>query len=86
MNDGKFACPFCHHCANVLTDPKTKKPKTDPEPGDLTVCLVCAEVLEFQPDLTLAMASVHQLMGMSPEQHAQIASVQRQVREGRFNV
>ena len=80
MNDSKYECPFCHHRANVLHDTRTKKPKTNPEPGDLTVCLHCGEVLEFQSDLTLDLASLGKLMQLSPEQHQQITAVQRKVR------
>lgn len=83
VNGGQWECPFCQHRSGVLCDAETNIPKTKPEPGDLTVCLQCSEVLEFQPDMTLAMASLSKLLQLDPQQHHQIENLQKQIRQER---
>jgi hypothetical protein len=47
-------CPACQHKLDGASHPgdDSKKPK----PGDISVCISCSVVLEFQTDLTLRLA------------------------------
>lgn len=48
-------CPKCFHQLDAATNMEGKDP---PEPGDYTVCIRCASVLRFGPDMMLEMASL----------------------------
>lgn len=49
-------CPKCGYTLDAAT--KVEGTKGAPEPGDLTVCLGCASVLQFGPELKLCLADL----------------------------
>lgn len=50
MRVGEDRCPACGHRLTHATGISTDSP---PEPGDLSVCIRCAAVLIFGPDMVL---------------------------------
>jgi hypothetical protein len=46
-------CPWCHHLLDsaMAADPKDRD--ATPSPGDVTVCISCAQILVITADLTL---------------------------------
>jgi hypothetical protein len=49
-------CPECGYELDAAT--KVQGDKGAPEPGDVTVCMGCASVLEFGPELELSVANL----------------------------
>lgn len=46
-------CPYCGHNLDAAMSGNPKNPDAVPKPGDVSVCISCASVLVFKPDLTL---------------------------------
>ena len=52
--------PYCPNCSTVL-DGWTHLKEEQPEEGDITVCLYCSSVLEFDKKMMLKLASANTL-------------------------
>lgn len=48
---GVSQCPCCRHELGMSTYVGGKRDHAPPKPGDLTVCLYCAALLQFNPAL-----------------------------------
>jgi hypothetical protein len=48
-------CPLCFTVLDAVASLETKKV---PDPGDFTICLYCAAVLKFGPDMMLEASSL----------------------------
>jgi|SRR5277367_1643086 len=75
-------CPTCRYRTDSATCAKNSRLR--PKPGDLTVCLNCGEVLEFQNDMKMKLATVSALMACGEELHALIVKAQSLIRSNRF--
>ena len=51
-------CPNCGHKLRRASGINTEGP---PTPGDITICIKCGKILEFQPDMTTATISIRDL-------------------------
>lgn len=54
-------CPTCQHPMDAATRMLGQE---RPRPGDLSVCLKCAEVLVFQPDMSMRLALLNDLIDL----------------------
>lgn len=78
----KGACPHCGHTLNAASS--ADGASVAPEAGDATVCIVCAEVMFFRPDMSLRRPNPGELMTMlfrEPEWARDLAAMQRRIRE-----
>lgn len=58
MKTGKLENePICPVCNEILDGYTSVSKDASPEPGDVTICCVCAQVLEFTDDMQLILAS-----------------------------
>lgn len=46
-------CPWCGHKLDSAMAADPADPDATPSPGDATVCISCAQILVFTPELTL---------------------------------
>lgn len=46
-------CPWCHRLMDAATSANRNRPNAVPKPGDVSVCIHCAQVLIFQDNLTV---------------------------------
>jgi hypothetical protein len=46
-------CPWCGHRFDAAMSANPDRPDAAPKPGDVSVCISCAQVLVFTDDLTL---------------------------------
>ncbi len=46
-------CPWCHHELDAAIAADPAEPDVAPSPGDVSVCISCAQILVFAEDLTL---------------------------------
>ena len=74
----KTACPCCGYVIDCAACPE--RPGAKPRPGDLSLCLGCAEVLAFNQDMTLREATIEDLMQLSPQQQAELGRAQKFIR------
>jgi hypothetical protein len=49
----KCRCPWCGHRLDAAMAADHDKPDAAPKPGDVSVCISCAQILVFADDLTL---------------------------------
>ena len=70
-------CPTCGSQTTYYNSELKNKP---PKPHDLLVCTNCADLLEFDNDLTLHIASLDTLVSLTGSQHSAIAHAQTIVR------
>jgi hypothetical protein len=75
------ACPTCGYQMDAAT--YAGKGEHRPSPGDLAVCIRCAEVNVYQPDYTLRAASLDDLISLDPAGMQQITQAQRLIRQYR---
>jgi hypothetical protein len=74
----------CPNCGNELSGATSVTDrKALPNPGDLSVCMYCAELLEFRKDLTLARLSDRDVAALPEEARQALLRAQDLVR--RFN-
>ena len=60
------SCPFCGHRLDSAMAADPANPDAKPDPGDVTICISCAQILVFTDDLTLR-ASMPGEIEMTPE-------------------
>jgi hypothetical protein len=82
MSDGiaipESFCPMCKHRFN--RSDCTTSAGALPNPGDLSVCIECGQVLVFDEHLVLVLPSLTRLMRMSPDHEHLIEKMQSLVR------
>lgn len=74
-------CPSCGYTGNKAT---SRNQGPAPKPGDIGVCMRCAEVLEYKEDMTLQLAQLSTLMKMDQLQHAAVTLMQERIRTERL--
>lgn len=71
-------CPTCGYVMNASscadTDPRP------PEPGDISLCLCCGELLVFDQEMLLRVPSIGEIMDFSPANYEMIERTQRAIR------
>jgi len=75
------ACPFCGAKLDRATC--AENDHSEPTPGDLSICMYCAEVLEFNADMQLKQASLSTLLELDQKQHALIDKAVQRIRARR---
>ncbi|HET8688702.1 MAG TPA: hypothetical protein VFM18_18965 [Methanosarcina sp.] len=76
-------CPTCKYIMDAAT---SVGEKATPSPGDISLCMGCGELLEFNDDLILVKASESVLQDMPIEQRIGIAQLQGYIRQIREHV
>lgn len=71
-------CPNCGHVMNGATDPEDED--AVPVPGDATVCIDCAALLVFGPELQLGLMSPAHLLRLSHDERLQLSAIQHFIR------
>jgi hypothetical protein len=71
-------CPSCGCKLSAATNADHQT--APPAPGDYNVCIGCAEVLVFQPDMSLRLATVTDLIDLTPMQSKLLDVTQRHIR------
>lgn len=74
-------CAACGHALDAATC--TYGDATRPNPGDISVCIHCAEISVYTPDMTLRAASVTDLLHLDEAIHRQIEKAQWAIRAAR---
>jgi hypothetical protein len=74
-------CPSCGMTLDSATYPVPGQEEHRPRPGDLSVCIHCAEVLMYGENMKVDMATVEHLVRAGREVRRQIGVVQGAVRE-----
>jgi hypothetical protein len=69
------SCPWCGAKLDCATGFNKR-----PSPGDLSVCIQCAQANVFKEDLTLRKMTVEEIASLSPQEAAQLAKFQFVVR------
>jgi hypothetical protein len=59
-------CPFCGQRLDSAIAADPANPDAQPDPGDVTICISCAQILVFTDDLTLR-ASMPGEVEITPE-------------------
>lgn len=77
---GRIVPSFCPQCFHLLDAATNMTSRDKPEPGDYTVCINCASVLRFGPDMLLELAS---LEAIPMHSRLAFAKVVQGVTEGR---
>lgn len=74
LPDPDAKCPSCGTALNAAT--ATELPGGAPSPGDLTVCLQCAVILQFGEGLTQTIAPRELLLNLDPMTSNRLLAVQ----------
>jgi hypothetical protein len=72
---GKDYCPGC----NALIDHATSFDNNTPNPGDITICFYCAEILYFSEDMSVDILPDVLLNEMDEKTRAYISQVQKAI-------
>lgn len=70
-------CPAC----GKLLDAANGEDNVAPEPGNLTVCIHCAAILEFDAGLKLLPLSPDEIAGLPARERAELFRVQAAIME-----
>ncbi len=75
------ACPFC----GVKLDEATcvENNQSEPGPGDISICMYCAEILEFDANMQLKQATLSTLLELDQAQHALLDKAVERIRARR---
>lgn len=74
----------CPGCGRGLTYERARRRGGDPpRPGDLSVCIYCAEALVFNDDMSVRQATVGDLLALSEAEREELGRVQVLTRERR---
>jgi hypothetical protein len=65
----------CPACQTTLDGASSMGDRPMPRPGDLSVCVYCTALLEFNTDLTLRLAPTESLLRLEPEQRIRLEMV-----------
>lgn len=74
-------CPACKY--KMDTAASISEDGSQPSPGDLSMCLMCGEPLEFTEDLALVRAGADAMEGLEPAERARMELLQRKIKEQR---
>lgn len=85
-HDGKplppSACPSCGHLMDAAMC--ISKPAGRPEPGDLSLCLKCGEILVYADQLKLRTAELNDLMRLDKKRGRRLSRAQTLIRFKRY--
>lgn len=79
----KSVCPTCGYvvdAASIAVGPESCRP---PSEGDISLCFKCGEVMVFRDDLSLRLALLDDLLGLTSEARETLEMAQRRIREER---
>lgn len=76
-------CPSCGYTGAKGTS-KEEDRGPAPKAGDIGVCMRCADVVEFNKDMSLKVATLTTLMKMSQAQHEAVSLLQEKIRRERM--
>jgi hypothetical protein len=76
---GRF-CPSCNNEHSAVSFPDGKDPLT-PKPGDMTVCVYCAEVLVYLEDCHTRPANLDDMLKAGDKAVRQIGAMQEAIRQ-----
>jgi hypothetical protein len=82
----KTTCPSCGALNDGATAP-TEQISQQPKPGDLSVCLYCAAICVYLPDLQLRLATIDEVANIAtsdPEGFRLISKFQKIARKKKF--
>lgn len=72
-------CPWCGYVLDAAS--YAGGGDVDPVPGDLSVCMSCASVLRFGPDLILEACPEAELKALPEKRYQRLRLVQRVIRK-----
>lgn len=77
-----FPCPKCGSPNDAATscDETDREQNVRPRPGDISVCIRCASILQFQEDLTVKIISMDET-GADDDTKFQIARLQQKIQQ-----
>jgi hypothetical protein len=71
-------CPQCNYEMDGAT---CSTGNHAPRPGDVSVCIQCASILEFDPDLSLRAAGPKLLASLDPDARAHLETIVAAIRK-----
>lgn len=74
------SCPHCNYLMDAAFSPGDESAR--PNPGDLTICINCAEILQFDADLMMQKVPdeiMKDIQEGSPEQYEQLKQIRMAV-------
>lgn len=75
-------CPTCNTHLDAATD-VSLGPRRGPKPGELCICTTCGELLAYNADMTIRLASLDDLLTYSERDREMIGRAQAMVRRAR---
>lgn len=83
MSDGSFrhTATQCPDCGKVLDAAKSADGDRAPKPDDLSVCLYCGSILQFDAGMSLVALTPTELRRLDPEDRAKAKYFQAEIRE-----
>ena len=75
-------CPKCGYPNDAATacDETDPESKGRPKPDDISVCLGCAVVMQFNPDMTLRVVELDDIPGLDDDTKFQVMRIQQNIR------
>ena len=67
-------CPSCNHILNASTDPKGHEDSL-PVKGDISICLYCCALVQYQDDLSLKEINEIELMALGIDFYNEVMQV-----------
>ena len=74
----RVGCPVCLNPLDCATE--TPGPKGAPEPGDLSLCLFCAALLVYDPDMSLRKITMAEWNALTPQGREYVSRVRNVTR------
>jgi hypothetical protein len=74
-------CPVCQHRLDCATEMGHEDHGCRPHPDDLTLCISCGEVLQFNADYSLRKADLSALMALRKKDLDKIGMAQQIIRD-----
>jgi hypothetical protein len=76
----RFKLTRCPHCGHRLNACSTLGEDRPPNPGDLSVCMGCGQVVRFGPKLKLQRVPASVIAALLPDERAELQEVLDKVR------
>lgn len=76
-------CPKCGYQNDAATacDETDPECKSRPRPDDISVCLGCAVVMQFNPDMTLRVVELDEIHGLDDNTKFHVRRLQQNIRK-----
>lgn len=76
----RHGCPVCLSAADAASD---LRGDAQPKPGDITVCLYCASILEFDEEMRPQRSSASKLAALNPRMRLELELMRNLIRQQR---